>query len=65
MWAAEGKSAKTLQSFFDAVGAARRAAIALVTLDMSEAYITVVQQTVPQAQIVFARRRSRASARRC
>ena len=55
VWAAEGKSAKTLQSFFDALGAARRAAIALVTMDMSEAYITVVQQTVPQAQIVFDR----------
>ena len=46
VWAAEGKNAATLQSFFDALGPERCAAIAVVTMDMSEAYITVVQQTV-------------------
>ena len=55
VWAAEGKNAATLQSFFDALGPERCAAIAVVTMDMSEAYITVVQQTVSHAQIVFDR----------
>ena len=55
VWAAEGKNAATLTSFFAELGAARCAAIAVVTMDMSEAYITVVTQQVPQAQIVFDR----------
>ena len=55
VWAAEGKNADTLRSFFDALGPERCAAIAVVTMDMSEAYITVVQQTVSHAQIVFDR----------
>ena len=36
VWAAEGKNAATLQSFFDALGPERCAAIAVVTMDMSE-----------------------------
>ena len=55
VWAADGKNAETLTAFFDALGAERRAAIEVVTMDMSEAYITVVQQTVAHAQIVFDR----------
>ena len=55
VWAAEGKNAATLTSFFAELGAARRAAIAVVTMDMSAAYITVVTQQVPHAQIVFDR----------
>ena len=55
VWAAEGKNAETLRSFFDALGPARCAAIAVVTMDMSEAYITVVKQRVAHAQIVFDR----------
>ena len=55
VWAAEGKNADTLRYFFDALGPERCAAIAVVTMDMSEAYITVVQQTVSHAQIVFDR----------
>ena len=51
VWAAEGKNAATLTSFFAELGAARRAAIAVVTMDMSAAYITVVTQQVPHAQI--------------
>ena len=55
VWAAEGKNAATLTSFFAELGAARCAAIAVVTMDMSEAYITAVTQQMPQAQIVFDR----------
>ena len=55
VWAAEGKNAATLTSCFAELGAARRAAIAVVTMDMSAAYITVVTQQVPHAQIVFDR----------
>ena len=55
VWAADGKNAATLTSFFAELGEARCAAIAVVTMDMSEAYITVVTQQVPQAQIVFDR----------
>ena len=55
VWAAEGKDAETLTSFFEELGEARCSALAVVTMDMSEAYITVVTQQVPQAQIVFDR----------
>ncbi len=55
VWAAEGKNAATLTSFFEELGEERCAAIAVVTMDMSEAYITAVTQQVPQAQIVFDR----------
>ena len=55
VWAAEGKSAATLLRFFEDLGDARCAALAVVTMDMSEAYITAVQQQLPTAQIVFDR----------
>ena len=55
VWAAEGKNAATLLRFFEELGEARCAALAVVTMDMSEAYITAVQQQVPTAQIVFDR----------
>ena len=55
MWAAEGKNAATLLTFFEALGEERCAARVVVTMDMSEASITAVQQQVPTAQIVFDR----------
>ena len=53
VWAAAGKNAETLTAFFEELGEARCSALAVVTMDMSEAYITT--QKVPQAQIVFDR----------
>ncbi len=55
VWAAEGRSAETLKSFFDLLGPDRAKQIAYVTMDMSGGYIKAVQDAVPHAQIVFDR----------
>ncbi len=55
VWAAEGKNAETLTAFFDELGDKRRAAIEVVTIDMSKAYIKAVKTHAPHAQIVFDR----------
>lgn len=55
VWAHEGKNAETLKSFFEQLGEERCSAIEVVTMDMSEAYITAVKEMAPQAQIVFDR----------
>jgi transposase len=55
IWAREGKTSDTLKAFFAELGPTRCARIAAVSMDMSQAYISAVQESVPQAQIVFDR----------
>ena len=55
VWAAPGKSADTLKSFFEALGAERAAKIEAVTIDMSSAYIKAVKESVPNATLIFDR----------
>jgi transposase len=55
IWAKEGKSADTLKSFFDELGAKGCSCIRAVTMDMSQAYISAVRDRLPQAQIIFDR----------
>jgi transposase len=55
VWAAEGKSAATVDGFFKALGPERAAKLRGVTIDMSGAYIDAVQRGAPQAQIIFDR----------
>jgi transposase len=55
VWAAEGKSAATVDEFFTALGPERAAKLKGVTIDMSGAYIDAVERGAPQAQIIFDR----------
>ena len=55
IWAKEGKNADTLKAFFDELGEERCHEIKVVTMDMSKAYISAVQEMLPNAQIVFDR----------
>lgn len=57
VWAAKGRSAETLKSFFDLLGPERVKQIAYVTMDMSGGYIKAVQDAIPDAdkKIVFDR----------
>jgi transposase len=55
VWAAEGKSAATVDGFFKALGPERAAKLKGVTIDMSGAYIDAVERGAPQAQIIFDR----------
>lgn len=55
VWAAKGKSAETLKSFFEAIGPERAAKIEAVTIDMSSAYIKAVKESVPNATLIFDR----------
>jgi transposase len=55
VWAAKGKNAATVGTFFAALGAERAAKLKGVTMDMSAAYIEAVQRGAPGAQIIFDR----------
>lgn len=55
VWGKEGKSAKTLLSFFEQLGPEGCKRIKAVTIDMSQAYINAVKEAVPNAQVVFDR----------
>jgi len=55
VWAAEGKSAATLKSFFERLGEARCAELEAVTIDLSGAYIKAVTEATPNAKIIFDR----------
>ncbi|MEO7033110.1 MAG: ISL3 family transposase [Polyangiaceae bacterium] len=55
VWAAPGKNAATLKSFFEALGAQRAGKLEVVTIDMSAAYISAVESMAPQARLVFDR----------
>lgn len=54
-WAAKGKNADTLRGFFEALGPERCALIESVTIDLSQAYISVVEEMVPNALLIFDR----------
>lgn len=55
VWASEGRSAQTLEGFFDLLGTDGRDQIELVTIDMAAGYIKAVENSLPNAQIVFDR----------
>jgi transposase len=55
VWASDGRSGQTLEAFFDELGPDRCQKIEVVSMDMSQAYISAVRNKVPQAQIVFDR----------
>ena len=55
VWAAPGKNAATVAKFLEQLGTERSAAIELVTIDMSAAYIKAVTEHAPKARLVFDR----------
>ena len=55
VWAGAGRSAKTLEAFFDRLGPAGCARIELVTADLAASYQKAVRARVPQARVVFDR----------
>jgi transposase len=55
VWAMEGKSAATLSTFFEELGEDSCKKIEVISMDMSQAYISAAKEHVPQAQIVFDR----------
>lgn len=55
VWGHEGKNAESLVAFFDALGEERCKLIKVVTMDMSQAFISAVRLKCPSAQIVFDR----------
>jgi transposase len=52
-WIAEGRSQKTLGTFFDELGPERSVKIEFVTMDMCAPFIAEVKARAPQAEIVF------------
>jgi transposase len=55
VWAAKGKSAATVDEFFEALGPERATKLKGVTMDMSAAFIEAVRRGAPGAQIIFDR----------
>lgn len=55
VWAAEGKNAETLREYFNSLTAAEREAVEVITMDMSAAFKKAVEESVPQAVIVYDR----------
>jgi len=55
VWSSRGKNADTLRAFFDELGPERCAEIESVTIDMSKAFISAVEEKVPNARLVFDR----------
>jgi transposase len=53
VWAARGKNADTLRSFFRELGPERCSKLEAVTIDMSAAYIAAVTEATPQAKVIF------------
>lgn len=53
VWIGEGRSAASLEAFFDKLGRRRSAAIELVAMDMSAGYENAVRAKANNAQIVF------------
>jgi len=53
VWGGEGKSGEALDPFLDALGEAGRARIQLVSMDMSQAYISKITERLPHSTIVF------------
>ena len=55
VWAAKGKNAETLCTFFDLIGPEQYAGMQLVTIDMSAAYEKAITERLPNATIIFDR----------
>lgn len=55
VWSARGKNADTLRAFFEELGPDRCAEIDSVTIDMSKAYISAVEEMLPDATLIFDR----------
>ena len=55
VWAGKKRKIKTLLRFFRALGPERAAKLEAVTMDMWEAFMTVVGRKAPQARIIFDR----------
>jgi transposase len=55
VWAAKGKNADTLKAFFRELGPERCSEIENVTIDMSESYISAVEDCLLNAKIIFDR----------
>lgn len=53
VWAKEGKSSETLDTFFDELGEERAKQIEIVTIDMSAAFIKSIEAKAPTARIVY------------
>lgn len=54
-WGKKGRNSQTLAAFFDDLGEEGRAAIELVTADLSAAYAKAVRESVPHATLIFDR----------
>jgi len=52
VWAAEGRSAATLQGFFEELGE-EKVTIQAVSIDMSAGYEKAIREAVPQAEVCF------------
>jgi transposase len=55
VWAAQGRSAATLEGFFDDLGEDGCKRIESVTIDMSAGFIKAIEERIPQAQLTFDR----------
>ena len=55
VWAGKGRSAETLEAFFDLLGPSGCERIALVTADLAASWQKALRARVPQAQVVFDR----------
>lgn len=55
VWAAEGKNADTLKSFFEDLGPERCKQLEAITIDMSQAYIKAITEASSEALIIFDR----------
>jgi transposase len=53
VWGGEGRSAKTLDAFFDALGPEGCASIQLASIDMSAAFFEALRRRLPNAVVVF------------
>lgn len=55
VWVGEGKASESLNAFFEELGQERCLALKFVSIDMSQAYISSIQDKLPHAQIIFDR----------
>ena len=55
VWAGKGRSAKTLEAFFDRLGPAGCERLELVTADLAASWQKALQARVPHARVVFDR----------
>jgi transposase len=55
VWTAKGRDSAALKGFFEALGPERCKQIECVTMDLSAAFIKAVEDSAPQARIVFDR----------